>query len=375
MMKHLLFFLFIFSCISGMYAQEKQVYQDTIPFRNDLGIITIPITFNGVEKEFAFDTGAQASVAFSWAKDELKRTSKKTIVTSSNGSRTKMRYYKSGTINLGSRKITNHRILSIADSDIFSCYNIDGVLGVDIMKSFNWTIDYENKWLIMYPNTTYPEEVKQMHALDFDFVNGRPLVDMEFADKKIRFLLDTGARNSDLGKNQYKLLGIDTIPKRDYLGGFYDVNGTLTKTSTSLLQMPALQSDQVTLYPILDYSEQKTKIGNTLWKGKQLFMSLKDDTLYVSDAEIKENTSTYTCGVLYENGKMQVLSIYKDSEAWKQGIRRGDIVVSVNNKQFSDFCSLNKYQRQLSKENKDIELVLENGKKIVLRKKELFINP
>jgi hypothetical protein len=41
-----------------VYVSSAQKFQDTIPFRNDLGLIIIPISFNGVEKQFAFDTGA-----------------------------------------------------------------------------------------------------------------------------------------------------------------------------------------------------------------------------------------------------------------------------------------------------------------------------
>jgi len=95
-MKKTIFLLFLCFVSLTLQAQQPPAYQDTIPFRNDLGIITIPITFNGVEKQFAFDTGAQSTVGFSWVADDLKRTSKTVNVKSSNASRTKMRYYKSG---------------------------------------------------------------------------------------------------------------------------------------------------------------------------------------------------------------------------------------------------------------------------------------
>ena len=64
-MKKSLFFLVLCFISLTLQAQQSTVYQDTIPFRNDLGIIIVPITFNGVQKEFAFDTGAQSTVGFS----------------------------------------------------------------------------------------------------------------------------------------------------------------------------------------------------------------------------------------------------------------------------------------------------------------------
>ena len=136
-------------CASVLVAQENTVYRDTIPFRNDLGLIIVPITFNGEEKEFVFDTGAQVTLAYSWASTELRKTRKTMTVTSSSGLKSKMRLYKSGTIQFASRKITGHRILNTPQNEIFICHQVDGILGVDIIKRFNWTIDYENKILII----------------------------------------------------------------------------------------------------------------------------------------------------------------------------------------------------------------------------------
>ena len=145
-MKNLLLLAFL-----TLQATYGQAFQDTIPFNNDLGLIVIPVTFNGEEKQFAFDTGAQVSLSYGWAKESLKSTRKTTTITSSSGLKTRMRYYKSGKIELGSRKITGHRILNTPENDFFSCHNIDGILGVDIIGQLNWRIDYQNKILIMDP--------------------------------------------------------------------------------------------------------------------------------------------------------------------------------------------------------------------------------
>lgn len=375
-MKKIVLFLCISFISITLQAQQSTVYQDTIPFRNDLGIIIVPITFNGVQKEFAFDTGAQVTLGFSWVKDALKRTSKTVLLTSSNGSTTKMRYYKSGTIQLGSRKVNNHRILQGNDENgIFSCYNIDGVLGVDITKHFNWIIDYEKKILIMSPADYYPEEVKEMHALDFDFTNNRPSVFMEMNGKKIKFLLDTGARDSDVKKTNYNFLSINQYPKEVFYSGFFDANGTLTETHSTILQLPEIVSGSVKVTPIVDYSNQTTKIGNNLWKSKRLFMSLKNDELYVSDASIKNDKWDYDCVGMVKDQKMVISQIREGSEAWNLGIRQGDEVISLNGNTFTDFCTFNKYQRQLSKEGKSFEFVFKDGKRITIQKRQIFMTP
>lgn len=364
----------MFLCIISvtLQAQQPAAFQDTIPFRNDLGIITIPIIFNGVEKQFAFDTGAQVTVGFSWVANDLKRTSKIINVNSSNGSRTKMRYYKSGVVQLGSREIKKHRIIKANDSDIFTCYNIDGILGVDITKHFNWTIDFEKKILVMSPPDFYPEEVKDMHALDFDFTNNRPSVFMEMDGKKMKFLLDTGARDSDINQETYSLPNIDQYPATKSYSGFYDVNGTLTKTDNTAIQLFEMQSGEVTISPVVDYSGQSTKIGNTLWKGRRLFLSLKNDLLYVSDATIKNDIWNYDCTAVVKNQKMVVLQLVEGGNAWNQGIRQGDEIKTINGMVFTNFCKLNTYQTQLIKEKKNLDFVFVNGKEITIQRKQLF---
>lgn len=371
-MKKSIFFLALCFISIVLQAQQAPKFQDTIPFRNDLGIITIPITFNGIEKQFAFDTGAQVSVGFSWVAQDLKRTKKTVNVTSSNASKTRMRYYKSGTIQLGSRKIKKHRILQIDDSEIFSCYAIDGILGVDITKHFNWTIDYEKQFLIMSPADFYPEGVKDMHALDFDFTGNRPSVFMELNDKKIKFLLDTGAADSDLNQETYVLSEIDQYPNVAFYSGFYDVNGTLTKTYNTKLLLPNLTSGMTVITADADYGNQTSKIGNSLWRGKRLFMSLKNDELYVSDETIENETWSYDCAAVIQKGTMVVFKIKEGSDAWNQGIRQGDEIKTFNGEVFTNFCELYKYQRQLSDEKIDFEWEFPDGTKLTIQRKKVF---
>ncbi len=361
-------FLFVLLCCEASFSQS---FQDTIPFRNDLGLIIIPMTFNGVEKQFAFDTGAEQTVAYGWAKETLKRTNKTMTINSSSGLKSRMRFYKSGVIELGSRKITGHRILNARKNDIFSCYRIDGILGVDIIKKLNWSIDYENKRLIMYPANYVPTEVKHMHALDFDFRSNRPYVYLKAKNNRLRFLLDTGAGgSSNISKRNYTLSNINDYPQTSFYTGSFDINGTLTSSHPIIFQFPKASSGKTTLSPVIYYNNKKsTKIGNQLWKGRQLFLSLQSDRLYVSSDTIDQPYSNYTCSVMFLKGKMRVVSIEKNSALWNMGVRQGDEISSYNGKKFTDFCSLDQYHRAIVQSGNPFELELVNGKKVTISKK------
>jgi hypothetical protein len=285
-----------------------------------------------------------------------------------------MRYYKSGKIQLGSRKITGHRILNTPENDFFTCHKVDGILGVDIIKQFNWSIDYKNKILIMYPSNYTPEKVKDMHALSFDFSGNRPYVYLNRKGSNFKFLLDTGAGgDSNISTRNYTLTNIDEFPQRSFYTGNIDLSGTLTPMQEKTFQFPEATSNEVTLSPLIDYNNEKsTKIGNRLWKGKELFLNLKKDRLYVSSSKVDQVYSGYTCALIFSKNEMKISSIEVGSDPWKKGVRQGDIVSRVNGNIFTDFCSLDQYQRSLMKVGQTFELELENGKKVTISKKTSF---
>ncbi|MHA7057444.1 retropepsin-like aspartic protease [Aquimarina sp. M1] len=362
--------LVLFLAYSVMVAQKQ--FSDTIPFQNNLGLIVVPIKFNGVEKKFMFDTGATHSVGFSWVENELSRTSKTIKITSSSRRKSRLRYYKSDSVNLASAKITKHRILMTGDSDIFSCYNIDGVLGVDIIGEFNWVINYDKKFLVMYHKGFFPDDLKKMHKIDFSYIDKKPWAFLNFGNKRIRFLLDTGATFSDINTKSYQgIQSIDHIQREAY-SGFFDFKGDLTQLKSLIMRFPSVTTNDVTINGIFEVSKKSSKIGNALWKNNILFLSLDRAILYTNLKEIEEYHMDYGCAFVYQQNKIKVVKVLGDSEAWKQGLRQGDEVKMINGKTFQDFCSLQQFQEETSKNAMDVTITLPNNTNIVLKKKKVL---
>ena len=366
----------IFLLINLLFFQEvfAQKFQDTIPFRDDLGIIIIPISFNNKVKHFAFDTGAQRTISYKWASEELKATKKQLTVLSSSRKKSKMRFYKSGKIQLGSRKISGHKILNTSKNEIFSCYEVDGILGVDIIQEFNWKINFDKKYLIMYPSNYTPDEVNKMHKLDFMYSKSRPYVFLKTKSTKFKFLLDTGASGyANISKRNYNLTGLEKIPQQELYTGSYDVNGIFSPSSPLILKFPKTKSKEVLIKPIVFYNNVKSsKIGNRVWENKSLFLDLKDENLFVSSQEINNSYESFPCSFAYKNGKIVVAKIHKNTKVWQLGLRQGVEVKEINGREFYNFCSLDKYQRSLTNYTKPIEITLINGKRLKLYSKNYF---
>ncbi|WP_394749066.1 aspartyl protease family protein [Spongiimicrobium salis] len=361
-----LFILFFCLCANG-----QRHYQDTIPFKTHLGLITIPIIFNGIEKQFLFDTGASHSIGFSWVGKELKSTRKTINVSSSGGRVSKLRYHKSGKIELGSVKINKHRILKTRDSEIFSCYNIDGVLGVDIISEFNWTIDFKEKYLIMYPKTFVPESTQLMHPMQLQHKRRPFLILKTEKGKSVRFLLDTGATSSDINKKV--LLDTSSENPLDYeiYSGSYDFNGKRKNSFLKVLKRP-FTSEKVTINGVFDYGIQSSKIGNRLWKDNRLFLSENKKMFLVKNPVLDEFRSNYDCSFVFNDGAIIVGHVVVDSEAWEKGIRQGDEVKALNGKTFSNFCEITKYQRGLVDVDDKIIVTLMDNSAIELRRQQRF---
>ncbi|WP_160114665.1 aspartyl protease family protein [Aquimarina sp. AU474] len=371
-MKAKVLFVIIFLCSTTFFGQKK--FCDTIPFRNDLGLIIIPITYNGQEKNFIFDTGASYSIGFSWVKDELKATNKTKIMTSSSKSKFKLRYYKTDSVTLGSAKITKHRILGTKDSDIFSCYGVDGVLGMDIMANFNWHINFKDQYIVMLDSDYFPPNIdSEMHALDFVYENRRPWAFFDVLGERIQFLLDTGATNSDIYiryKNIFK--NLDASSMKEVHSGFFDFNGIFSKTKSRTMKIPEITSKSVKLTPIMDFSKKNSKIGNSSWEDASLFISVKNDKLYCSTNHIVESLSSYGCSFTVNANKIIVSKIQVNSIAWEEGLRQGSEVLEINGKRFDNFCNIYTYQKEIAKQKNKLNVTLKDGKTITLNHKLLF---
>ncbi len=366
--------LFLLLSFFSIYLSAQKRFCDTIPFRNDLGLIVIPIQFNGQEKDFIFDTGATHSIGYSWVKDELKATKKTLVITSSSTSKFRLRYYKSDTVKLASTKITKHRILGAKDSDIFSCYDIDGVLGMDIISHFNWLINYKDQYLVMFDSDFFPKEVHQnMYAVDFKYQDKRPSVFFNLLDKQIKFLVDTGASNSDIHvryKNVVESLNINS--KKETYSAFFDFNGILNTTKSVTIKFPEINSKSLKLRPIVDFSEKSSKIGNSTWSNNSIFISAKNDKFYCSVNSIDESRESYGCFFIFDNDKIVTIKVIKGSKAWEEGIRQGTEILKINEVEFSDFCDIHKFQKEIAKQKNKLKVTLNDGKTITLNRELIF---
>lgn len=143
-MKHRICFLLFFLNIFFQSNAQTNAVIDTIPFSLEKKLLVFKGKINGVETDFAFDTGAEVGVAntnnLAQAKFTVKSSGKR--VNDSNNKTTKLSKIVIDSITIGTYQFTNIKSV-MADMEFLQCNSIY-LLGMDVIGQLNWQIDFYN---------------------------------------------------------------------------------------------------------------------------------------------------------------------------------------------------------------------------------------
>ena len=127
-------------------SKAQSVKIDTIPFTTKSSLLVFKGQINGIETDFAFDTGASLGVVTSAKANSanIKITGKKNI-TDSNEDVNSMKEAMIETVTIGSFEIKKVKSI-VYDMPFLSC-NDYYLLGANAINKLNWKIDFEKNLL------------------------------------------------------------------------------------------------------------------------------------------------------------------------------------------------------------------------------------
>lgn len=169
-------------------AQNKRV--DTVPFTTNNLFLVFKGSINGVETDFAFDTGAGTSVTNSTTNAQCGITVKGgKSVRDANQTVTKLQTAMLNDIAVGGYHVRNLKAVT-ADMPYLYCANLV-LLGQDFIKQFNWKIDFEKQ--LIYLSETPFEATDAMQVWKPRYKGNRPFVDVSFNNSEaVSCLIDLG---------------------------------------------------------------------------------------------------------------------------------------------------------------------------------------
>lgn len=271
---------------------------------------------------------------------------------------------------------TNSPILKLTD---INGENIAGIIGNDFIKNQILTIDNERLTLSI---DTIVKRENYESILPFEYTDGRIYlyVDLKTTENKTikaKLLMDLGCSDAIILNSPYfKTISNNFLPKQivDYtilyggaLGG--NSNGgefraISVKLGDDIINNPIVSFSKDTLgaFSKTDYDGL---LGNEILDRYNYAIDYRNQKLYlIKNAQSKRSFKSTLTGFYAMKTKdyATVMSIYYQSEAYKNGLQLGDTIVAINDKKVNDLTDKQFYNEQKDKGKKIKLTVLRKNK-------------
>lgn len=339
------FALFVF--YSGEIAEGRSLSDSvySLPFHMDAGLLVFKGQMNGVETDFAFDTGASMGLANSLAKPakRLKVKGKKIKIRDSNKQVAKVPTGLTKEIKISG--VTFPKIRSLVN-DMAYLYCMDYyLLGSDIISQLNWEIDFEKK-VIRFSKKPFPVE-NGWTNIPVYFANKRPFVKVKFAGQQFEnVLIDTGyTQFFSFPANNTSIQGF--LSMKDSLGlsnpNISSSMGALSiqtdSSRTILIDSLQIGENYFGGIPISFEPNTGAKLGigffNTL--SSTLVINNSESKYFLQMREEVKFKDPIQVGVHYKEGKLVVMSKSIGAVPEDNMLNIGEEILSVNGHKAEDF--------------------------------------
>lgn len=320
-------------------AQAK--FEKTIPFDSRLNKhIIIPVTIKGKTYNFILDTGASTVVS-----EEMVEALKVPVLFKGNledaaGTKKEDVFYKVPGIQIAGIDFKDVAVAAgnMKKFEHAMCRKIDGLLGVNILRSCYWKVDYVTGQLTFSDREIKP--AANMYAVDFkeDFT-GRPILDMYTGRYQVTMVMDTGF-SGELTMRDSIYFDARKGHERPFRKGYGTNTVTLFNTEHEEKYMGRLDSvylfnrHHIILDPFVDIDNGDVfLVGNEVFKSfGEMVLDWKKHRLYLPEKVIdrKDRYSSFGFSPLWVNSKLVISVVWEGTEAHTKGLAAGMVITAVN---------------------------------------------
>lgn len=356
----------------GSVTKGSNIEVVNIEIRNKL--IIVPITIKGKEYRFLFDTGAPFSISHKLEKNNNFKTVSKGNIVDSDYNRKKVKWVQVDSINVGNVSFKNQTAF-VGDFDanpIMKCLRIDGIIGSNIIRHYNWTIDQE-KYALSLSSKIGTDTREDSFVLPFKTDNQYNIfVDINIGKSSIKnVLVDYGSNGSIALSNEiFTVLQEKNIINKTFIEKGINQSGIIGKPvelNRKISYSDSVRINNLNIENVMLRTGKTVSLGNDFLSRFKLTIDWNNKNLYLlnSDKAIHQtNTAGFRIGSTIEKG-IYVQSVMEKSDAYSKGIRPNMKVVKIDSLDFnngSDFCDYVDYRL-----NNQIFLELINSKEETIK--------
>lgn len=361
-----IFIVTIALLLSGHYSFSANKQLDFLPFEFDAGNMVVKITINNKSYNFLFTSTGYSSIS----NEIIKQCDFK--VNTANQTFNDVLFYTVKELKIGNTFFRNIDARALNTNEVFNlkCKKIDGIIGADLLTNRIWKIDYNNKKILFSDSIQDFEFSKEVKVINFktNGTNYSPIINLNI--------------NNSFFENVKVNIGFNgsiNLPLKDFKGKIDDYknvkyNGTekfSVKSDVILFSEICVMIPAVTIGKqdiggtmINFYNKGVSMIGNKILKDYDLTIDWKNKKIYLDNYTFHENYKIEDYGFYFykREGKIEVVGIYVESNADKQGLKNGDVILKINDVDFTkiseeDLCDLYFNFKNYFK-NKDINVTV-----------------
>lgn len=328
----------------------QDTFRDSVPMTIKSNLIFIPVTIEGNTYRFLFDTGAPLSVS-----EELQNTlgaqqiSTGTIVDSDHN-RKAVSWVRMESLRIGDVSFIDQTAFvgDFQSNPMLRCLGIDGIIGGNLIRHCNWTIDREQNTLHFYSAKQGPDTG---NAIGMPFTTDQQFnmfTSLRVGKATINHILVDYGSNGTVAVSEEIF---NTLKERQIITNTYvekgvsqsGIIGDAVPLNREITWSDSVRIGTQHLNDIGIRTGPTTSIGNGLLSRFLVHIDWQEQKLYFETRERIDTTPTpsgFRLGYSAEQGGY-VQSVTEGSDAWNNGLRPMLKVVEINKHLLNteaDFC-------------------------------------
>ncbi|MBY0477170.1 MAG: retroviral-like aspartic protease family protein [Chitinophagaceae bacterium] len=326
-------------------AQNDLVYE--IPFSTEKKLLVFKGRLNGIETDFAFDTGAAEGIATTndEKRNGVERKKSTQRIVDGNGKITNLQTVITKQLSVAGFTFQNVKA-SITDMQYLYCMNLY-LLGADVINQLNWEIDFKKRLLKVSKKRF--ETTGEMTVIPVKYSYNTPRIKLRINDIPFDDVL------IDFGFN-----GVMTIPKTDKINNLVETKkaqhlvtakmastfaaGGLSKpslTETTLLNDIKINKTDFNQIPADFKTDTDFKIGLQFFSStcEKVIINNSEKKYYLLLKEKNTFVSAFPVSFLLKDNQLKTSSITIADKQKENDFEIGEEVKSINGKTAGDFKS------------------------------------
>ena len=327
---------------SGNVLQEN--YSDNINFDFQTGLPIIKVRINGTEANFLFDTGAPNVISIELA-SKLNLKTEITDYVGDSGENTNVQdYVLLDSVSIGNVTYLNTcAIVSNLSSTVpMSCYEIDGIIGTNLMRKSFWKMNYQ-EYKIYFSN----DLINLKNSNDWDTLqfisnsSGKLFVNVKINEVNVKeVIFDTGSDGSfNLSKDVYNELRNEKLLTTYSLGSSaFGIFGLSKGDTTFYSRIETIKLGKVeATKEVIKFNKSKNFIGSKFLLNYSIILDWENNLIYMKKVSEKPPTAFESFGIklILKDNKVLIGSLFQNSIAIDK-LEIGDEIIELNGENYQD---------------------------------------